>query len=1271
MRRTISMFLASIMLLGVFISTPVTAFAEETTVDFQFEKADNGTADNSEDDYAILLNVSNPNETIDNVIIPLTAIISGEELKVKKISANAFSECTNLKYIFFEGTQEEVGDIEVPLKSENPDEAYKIHYGAKDHTRKETITKYCDKEGSRVVECTVCGDKFVDEVIDATGHKFESWAITTMPTCTEKGEMSRTCENEWCDSDYTDDDTKTPVTETEELAISENAHSFGEWEEIQAPTCTEKGLEKRVCTLNAEHTETRETDALGHKYSDTFTVDTPATCTEDGSKSRHCVHANCNEVTDETSIPKGHDLTETIIDEASCKELGKKHIECKNCDYEEEADIEKIPHTPSSNWSFGEDSTCDSEGYLYKKCTACGEETERTAIEKKSHEFGEWEEVTASTCETKGSEKRECKNCDFSEIKEIDELGHAYEAEFTVDIEPTCTEKGSKSKHCTRCDSKSEVTEIDELGHNYAEEFTVDVEPTCTEKGSESKHCTRCDSKTEIRDIEATGHIDFDLVTEKEATCTEAGIVNKICKCGEFLEKLTIEPKEHTLSEWIVDKDATCTEAGSKHIECTVCEGVLKTEIIAVAGHKFGEWEVTKEATCSEDGAKHRICSVCEEKEDTVIEKIAHKNAELQNEKEATCLEKGYSGDLYCPDCKEIIEDGEEIKAKGHTASEWITDKAPTFTETGTQHKECTVCKEELETGIVDKLTLKTPAVKVSNDEKGVKVSWGKDENALKYTVYSSEYNSSTKKWSSWKNRGTLKATKLSWIDEKAKNGKTYRYTVRAVNGKFKSAYKASSEIIFITMPKAPSLSVKSNGINVKWSKISGATGYTVYSSQLNTETGKWTSWKNRGTVKSNVSSWLDKKAESGVTYRYTVRALNGKSKSDYVASKSLIFLAQPVLKISNGANGIVGSWKTIEGAEGYIIYRSEYNTKTKKWSSWLNLGTTKETAKSFTDKTVKNNVKYKYTLRAINGKVKSTYKASNELLRLAEVTVKITITADGLKGSWNKVSGATGYTVYRSELNNETGKWTSWKNLGTAKSTAKTFTDKTVKSGVTYKYAVRAINGKSKSSYIESDGMIFLSVPQVKIANNSSGLKVSWGKTDGAKAYTVYRSELNTKTNKWTSWKTLTSDVEGTKKSFIDETAKSGVTYRYTVRAVNEKVRSAYKASASLFYLEAPEVIAKFDGSEVNVTWDKVDGAKTYTVYRAEKIEDEWTGWENLGSVKKAEYIDEKAETESIYRYTVRAVNGKVKSAYVAGNEVEVLTESTEKEENKTPEAQ
>ncbi|MBO7176505.1 MAG: hypothetical protein J6W14_03965, partial [Clostridia bacterium] len=66
---------------------------------------------------------------------------------------------------------------------------------------------------------------------------------------------------------------------------------------------------------------------------------------------------------------------------------------------------------------------------------------------------------------------------------------------------------------------------------------------------------------------------------EKEATCTEAGVKVRACKCGEK-ETEAIPMIAHTPSDWIVDKAPTYTAEGEHHKECTMCHTVLERESI-------------------------------------------------------------------------------------------------------------------------------------------------------------------------------------------------------------------------------------------------------------------------------------------------------------------------------------------------------------------------------------------------------------------------------------------------------------------------------------------------------------------------------------------------------------------------------------------------------------------------------------------------------------------------------------------------------------------
>lgn len=98
--------------------------------------------------------------------------------------------------------------------------------------------------------CSVCGTTEGE----ANGHSYES--VVTAPTCTEAGYTTYTCSA--CGDIYVDDEQEA------------TGHTFSEWVETTAPTCTEKGEETRTCACGA--TETQEIDANGHTWID-------ATCT--------------------------------------------------------------------------------------------------------------------------------------------------------------------------------------------------------------------------------------------------------------------------------------------------------------------------------------------------------------------------------------------------------------------------------------------------------------------------------------------------------------------------------------------------------------------------------------------------------------------------------------------------------------------------------------------------------------------------------------------------------------------------------------------------------------------------------------------------------------------------------------------------------------------------------------------------------------------------------------------------------------------------------
>ena len=75
------------------------------------------------------------------------------------------------------------------------------------------------------------------------------------------------------------------ITTTQENITTEHIHEYGSWHTTKNPSCTEDGVEERICSCG--ESETRSIEALGHNYSKWVTVNEP-TDTNNGKRERIC-----------------------------------------------------------------------------------------------------------------------------------------------------------------------------------------------------------------------------------------------------------------------------------------------------------------------------------------------------------------------------------------------------------------------------------------------------------------------------------------------------------------------------------------------------------------------------------------------------------------------------------------------------------------------------------------------------------------------------------------------------------------------------------------------------------------------------------------------------------------------------------------------------------------------------------------------------------------------------------------------------------------------
>lgn len=160
-------------------------------------------------------------------------------------------------------------------------------------------------------------------------------------------------------------------------------HDSGTWETVKAPTCTEAGVEQRVCEVCGEVLETRGIAAKGHKDGE-WVVTRQATCTEPGEKELHC--ATCGEVIKTEAIPAtGHAATHVSAQDATCTERGViEHWACGTCGklFADEACTVEMSQADTVAPALGHKleqvvavaPTIDKEGVeAHYRCTVCGE----------------------------------------------------------------------------------------------------------------------------------------------------------------------------------------------------------------------------------------------------------------------------------------------------------------------------------------------------------------------------------------------------------------------------------------------------------------------------------------------------------------------------------------------------------------------------------------------------------------------------------------------------------------------------------------------------------------------------------------------------------------------------------------------------------------------------------------------------------------------------------------------------------------------------------
>ena len=381
-------------------------------------------------------------------------------------------------------TCETCGKFFSDAKGETEITAEETVVAATGHAMKHTDAKAatCTEDGNiEYWTCSNCGKLFSDEegkteitaaetVAAATGHSLKKTEAKAA-TCTTKGNIAYwTCED--CGKVFSDAEGKTEITMADAVTeIDDDAHAWGEWQPIKAATCTEGGLEYRVCSRKSTHIEFHKTEATGHNPEKVEAK--AATCKAEGN-SEYYVCSECGKY---------------FADEACTQEIKL-----------EDTVIEKIAHT-WGEWKITSAATCEEEGVQTHTCSVCGE-TEEEAIPAIGHAWGEETTLVEAGCTTFGLTRKICENdSEHVDYTVVPPTGH--NLKHVEEKAATCTENGAHEHwYCDKCgkyfsdaDAKTEIKESEAI--IFATGHTVTKVPakaaTCAAAGNiEYYVCSNC-----------------------------------------------------------------------------------------------------------------------------------------------------------------------------------------------------------------------------------------------------------------------------------------------------------------------------------------------------------------------------------------------------------------------------------------------------------------------------------------------------------------------------------------------------------------------------------------------------------------------------------------------------------------------------------------------------------------------------------------------------------------------------------------------------------
>lgn len=503
----------------------------------------------------------------------------------------------------------------------------------------------------------------------------------------------------------------------------------------------------------------------------------------------------------------------------------------------------------------------------------------------------------------------------------------------------------------------------------------------------------------------------------------------------------------------------------------------------------------------------------------------------------------------------------------------------------------------------------------------GILVSWNAARGAQRYEVLRAESEDGE-----YAKIG--ESTTTTFSDTEAQGNRLYWYRVRACNAFGCSALsEADSGYYLAPAPPLPPQNVQasdgtfSNRIHITWSASVGASYYELYRSDI-------PGADFLRIAQLSATSYDDQGIVLGRIYYYRVKACNSYGCSDFSEADAGFAAASAPgapqnVQASDGtySDRVRITWSPVTGAARYEVHRA-----TSLDGTYELIGET--TTTTYDDMAVTVGTTYWYKVRAWNvlgygpfSEPDSGYASAaggggggggTQLPgQVRGVSASDGTYPDKIRITWNSVSGAKTYRVYRSP----TGVEGTFSQIAEVPSGTTSYDDTTIDDLCDeYWYAVSAWNDAGEGPLsVPDSGYLGGTLEQVKtdkikVTVTPSGtdateatVKLVWDAVKDATKFGVY----------YEIWRRAPAEVSmkiaTTTATSYEDTVEIGKTYYYKIRACSTYsciLCGPYSGEVTVVVACNPapptNVTATKSGNQVIVSWTAVNGAQKYQIYRS-----------------------------------------------------------------------